>query len=38
LAANTYTLSAIETVITGDRNSNVYDDPLREQHQPGDDG
>ena len=39
LAANGYTLSAIETVITGERNSDgVYDETLREQHQPEDNG
>jgi hypothetical protein len=39
LAANGYTLAAIETVIAGERISDdVYDETLREQHQPEDDG
>jgi hypothetical protein len=39
LAANGYTLAAIETVITGVRNADdVYDETLREQHQPKGDG
>jgi ParB family chromosome partitioning protein len=39
LAANGYTLSAIETVITGDRNSEgVYVESRREQDGPEDDG
>jgi ParB family transcriptional regulator, chromosome partitioning protein len=39
LAANGYTLSEIETVITGERNADdVYDESLREQDAPEDDG
>src|SRR6201997_3315008 len=39
LAANGYTLSEIETVISGERNADdVYDESLREQHQPEEDG
>ena len=39
LAANGYTLSTVETVISGERNADdVYDETLYKQHQPEDNG